>query len=790
MTHACVSTLNQAQFLQQLLTGPPYCEAKIGRLRAETHSDVNATISAAEPTPGFDMGMHEEPVKTHETDGAERDRLEALSGLWISGTAPERRFDVIAQLAATLLETPMAFITFVEKDLQHFKATVGLEICDIPRSISFCTHTIQHDDAFVVLDTHADSRFVDNPLVTGAPFARFYAGVPLITSDGFRVGSLCIGDTVPRLAFDQRQRETMKHLASLTMEQMRLRQEEIIRSTVLNFSDATGLAFFSINATGKIEFVNRAALDLFGYERSEMVGQPIDIIIPDRLRGAHNAGLARVLAGGTTRLIGKTVEVVARKRDETEVPIEISLSLWTDERGIGMGAIIRDISDRRERDARLLRMANRDTLTGLSNRHHFENLLQEALSESGSTTVALLDLDGFKDVNDSLGHAVGDDLLQAVAVRLPSVLPADVTVARFGGDEFAILFPKDIVTDQAEASIRAVLTAFELPFEVGGHVFQLEASIGFALAPAHGEDAEELLASADFALYKAKQAGGNAMLMFEPDMRNDSIARRSTQDELLHALQGGELVLHYQPQVSLSDGHIFGMEALIRWHHPKHGLLFPGAFLPALESSSLALPVGWWVLNEACRQAAEWKAKDLPPIKVSVNLFAAQYRAGTLVQHVIDALADHGLDTSSLCLEVTETIALLNNDNALIAVRTLRDLGVGIAFDDFGTGYASLSSLQRFPLTTLKIDRSFISDMLANPHDAAITRAMLTMGNDLGLETIAEGIETEEQELALRMLGCKAGQGYRFGKALPPEQATAFLMTAGKTQRTKRAARS
>ncbi|WP_426227683.1 putative bifunctional diguanylate cyclase/phosphodiesterase [Pararhizobium sp. DWP3-4] len=716
-----------------------------------------------------------------DTDGTlERDRLEALSNLWIAGTAPEPRFDTIANLAAQLFDAPMAFITLVEKDMQRFKAMHGINVPDIARCISVCTHTIESGQVLVIDDMLEDPRFANNPMVTGAPFLRFYAGTPLTTDKGFRLGALCIADTVPRRDFGERQRTTLDLLGTLVMEQIRLRRTEIIRSTVMNFSAATELAFFAIDTAGRIEFVNRAALNLFGYRQDEMVGQLIDIIIPDRFRGAHHAGLARVLAGGTTKLIGKTVEVVARKRDQTEVPIEISLSLWNDERGVGMGAVIRDITDRRERDARLLRMANQDTLTGLSNRHSFENLLQEVLSENRAATVALLDLDGFKDVNDSLGHAVGDALLQAVAVRLPSVLAADVTVARFGGDEFAILLPGDRPADEAMVTIDAVLTAFEGPFDVGGNVFQLAATIGIALAPHHGTDAEELLASADFALYRAKQAGGGTMLMFEPEMRSDSLARRATQDELLRALKNSELVLYYQPQVCLEDGHILGVEALIRWQHPQHGLLYPACFLPAVESSSLALPVGWWVLREACRQAAAWRASGLPPIKVSVNLFAAQYRAATLVQHVTNALAEHNLPPCALGLEVTETIALLNDDNALAAVHHLRDLGVGIAFDDFGTGFASLSSLQRFPLTTLKIDRSFISEMTENPHDAAITRAMLMMSNELGLETIAEGIETEEQEISLRLLGCKAGQGYRYGKALPPDQ-TAMLLAQGFT---------
>lgn len=724
--------------------------------------------------------MDMDTADADESSKTERGRLEALSSLWISGTAPEPRFDTIAQLAAQLFDAPMAFVTLVDKDMQRFKALHGVSLPDIPRSLSVCNHTIASGHALVVDDMLEDPRFAGNPLVTGSPFIRFYAGTPLTTAEGFHIGALCIADTKPRSDFGERQRTTLTLLGALVMEQIRLRREEIVRSTVMNFSDATELAFFALDAAGRIEFVNRAALKLFGYDQDEMIGQLIDIIIPDRFRGAHHAGLARVLAGGTTKLIGKTVEVVARKRDQTEVPIEISLSLWNDERGVGLGAVIHDITDRRERDARLLRMANQDTLTGLSNRHRFENLLQEVLSEDKSATIALIDVDDFKDVNDSLGHAVGDALLHAVAVRLPSVLAADVTVARFGGDEFAILLPGHKPADEAMAAIDAALSAFETPFDVGGHVFQLAASIGIALAPQHGADAEELLASADFALFRAKQAGGGTMLMFEPEMRSASLARRATQDELLRALKNGELVLYYQPQVSLEDGRIHGVEALIRWQHPRHGLLYPTDFLPAVESSALALPIGWWVLREACRQAAEWRAIGLPPIKVSINLFAAQYRAVTLVQHVISALAEHKLPPSALGLEVTETIALLNDDNAVAAVHRLRDLGVGIAFDDFGTGFASLSSLQRFPLTTLKIDRTFISEMTENPHDAAITRAMLMMSAELGLETIAEGIETEEQERALRRLGCKAGQGYRYGRALPPDQ-TAVLLAIGVT---------
>ena len=265
------------------------------------------------------------------------------------------------------------------------------------------------------------------------------------------------------------------------------------------------------------------------------------------------------------------------------------------------------------------------------------------------------------------------------------------------------------------------------------------------------------------------------MRIYDPAMRSELAARRALRDELRHGLRSGQLALHYQPQVHMESGRIFGLEALIRWQHPQRGLLLPGAFLPALERSALALEIGWGTLDEACREAAALKAKGHGDIKMGVNLFPAQLRAPNLCRKVADALERHRLDPSLLELEVTETIALHDDDQSLEAMTALRDIGVGIAFDDFGTGYASLSSLQRYPLTTLKIDRGFVRDLLEKPRDAAITRALIAMSRELGLETIAEGIETVEQERFLRSLGCPAAQGYRYGKPMPAQDIERFL---------------
>ncbi len=535
---------------------------------------------------------------------------------------------------------------------------------------------------------------------------------------------------------------------------------------VARFADATNLALISIDSRGNIEFANPSACRLFGYSRSEMIGQPITIIIPERMRGAHMAGLQNASEGHRLNLAGKTVEVSALKRDGSEVPIEITLSVWRDKQGFCAGAVITDISERREREGRLLRLASQDTLTGLLNRHRFTALLEETLNEGRQATVILLDLDGFKDINDTHGHLVGDSLLQAIGVRLPYALRPDAHIARIGGDEFAVLLQDVSGPLEASSQASAIIEAFAKPYEVSGHILDLGASIGFALSPTHGVDGEALIASADFALYRAKTAGGNAIRMYDHSMRSETSARREMRDELLKGLRRGELELFYQPQVSLIDGSIVGLEALIRWHHPVRGLLPPGAFLPALEQSALALEIGWWTLDEAAKHASELQRAGYP-IKVGVNLFPEQLRALNLIHKVANVLQRHSLRPDRLELEVTEKIALANDDRSIEAIMAARKLGVGIAFDDFGTGFASLSSLQRYPLTTLKIDRGFIQHITSSSSHTAITKALIGLGTDLGLDVIAEGIETREQEQALLALGCPSGQGYRYGKPIP-----------------------
>lgn len=552
------------------------------------------------------------------------------------------------------------------------------------------------------------------------------------------------------------------------------------------FAETTEFALLVIDATGTINFVNAAAEKMFGYQRLEMLGQTLDMIIPDRLRGAHSVGVTRVGNGHPSKLSGKTVEVSALRRDGTEFPIELSLSVWNGPNGVAMGGMIRDISERRQRDQRLHRLAHHDPLTGLPNRLRFSETLQAELSAGHTAAALLLDLDGFKKVNDGLGHATGDSLLQALAVRLPAVLDAETVLARFGGDEFAVMLPGVGDPLQAVECAEAILEAFGTSFKVGDHSLKLGASVGIAIGPMHGQDAEELVASADLALYQAKQEGGRSFRLFEPAMRGLTAMRRLINDELIRAIGGGELVLHYQPQIHIRTGEICGAEALLRWQHPTRGLLFPGSFLPALETHTLALQVGSWILDEACRQAATWRAAGHPTFRISVNLFAAQVDAGNLAEVVADTLDRHNLAPDALEVEVTETIVLDNGDREREQFRQLLAKGVRVAFDDFGTGHASLSMLMQFPLTTLKIDRGFVHELGSSRKNAAIVRALLHMGREMGLDVVAEGIETDLQESVLLDMGCRLGQGFLHGKAIQADSFSELLRKAHRPHRSTR----
>ncbi len=574
---------------------------------------------------------------------------------------------------------------------------------------------------------------------------------------------LCIGDTRPRESFDANTCEKLEDLAALATTLVEESRTNLPDRAISSFAKVMGLALITSNAAGKITYWNPAAEDIFGHSASEAIGRPIEIIIPERFREYHVAGMKRVSTTGVSNLSGKTIELVAVRKNGSEFSVEMRLASWLGPDGIEIGAQIHDITDRRERELRLEHLAHHDALTGLANRNGFSKKL-EAVIARGHATVFAIDLDRFKEVNDTFGHAVGDTLLQGVAVRLVGLLEPGATVARLGGDEFAILLPGNGAQSSATATAKLLNDAFKEPFVLSGHRMQIGLSIGIGLAPLHAEDAEELLLRADLALLEAKKIGQDNIRVFDPPIANQLTARRAFKDELRLATERGEWELTYQPQVRLSDQELIGVEALLRWKHPERGLLFPADFLNTLETHLVAHEVGEWVIDEACRQMAVWRMQGLDVQRMALNLFAAQFTNGNLGKAIGHALEKHALSPADIEIEITETIALRSDDQILTALNELRDCGINIAFDDFGTGFASLSTLARLPVTRLKIDRSFVHDLCNRPQGAAIVSAVISLGRSLNLEVTAEGIETDEQRIRLLALGCREGQGYLFGK--------------------------
>lgn len=520
-----------------------------------------------------------------------------------------------------------------------------------------------------------------------------------------------------------------------------------------------------LDPAGQYLRVSPSSLATIGYHPEEMVGR----------NGREFVHTEDIESTRREMLLARTGEHIrnfeARYRHKSGRTVPLAWSgVWSEpeQKYFFFG---RDMTEAKGVETRLRHLAHYDQLTGLRNRLSLRGDIEKALNGGDLArplTIAVLDLDGFKDVNDTLGHAVGDRLLQEISARLTSASDA-IRVYRLGGDEFVVLIDGCGDPLVATETMETVLKRLTAQIHVDGHQVFVGASVGLAMAPAHGLNADDLLANADLALYHGKASGGRSCQLYVPTLRAGAQHRRELDIELRRAYTNQEFVLYFQPQVRSSDGVVTGAEALLRWQHPERGILAPGAFIDALCNSAVAVETGRWILASACRTAALWRAKGLPPIRMGVNLFPAQFRNGSLVQDVEQALTDSGLPAEALELEITENIALGREEEILSALKALRARGVAIAFDDFGTGYASLSCLTRYPLTRIKIDRSFIQKIDAQSplEDSAIVRSIIMMGRNLGLDVTAEGVETAAQANFLGAEGCAELQGFFFSRPLP-----------------------
>jgi diguanylate cyclase (GGDEF)-like protein/PAS domain S-box-containing protein len=458
----------------------------------------------------------------------------------------------------------------------------------------------------------------------------------------------------------------------------------------------------------------------------------------------------------------------------TKIPLK-------DRRGriIGTMGIAHDITDRKQAEVEIRYMALHDALTGLPNRILLEDRLTQGIAlarrSQKSIAVLMLDLDHFKNVNDSFGHYTGDRLLEAVSKRLQTSLRESDIVARLGGDEFVIGVPMIADSRDIEAVAQKILAALDKPFRIEGRDLQISASIGIAEYPADGENPGVLLQFADAAMYEAKKKGRGVFCFFTPKLTEATQRRQKLESDLHHACDRGEFVLHYQPLISINAGRITAVEALLRWYHPEEGVILPNEFIPQLEEMGLMVEVGEWVLRTACLQNVAWRKEGLPRIRVAVNLSAQQFCRGNIVHTVERTLNETGLEPKWLELELTESLTLDDSETTIKIMQDLKRIGISLSLDDFGTGWSSLSYLRKFPLDRIKIDRSFMRDIASEPAAEALVRSILSLGRDLGLDCVAEGVETRQQLDYLQKQKCTEMQGFLYSPAVPEAECSALL---------------
>ncbi len=568
--------------------------------------------------------------------------------------------------------------------------------------------------------------------------------------------------------------DLLRNHAELLAQQVRTRNEDLGR--LRTAMDATADAIFLIDRdTLRFVEVNATACALLGYSREELLERgPVNlgtgtIEQVEKMFDAVIAGLGA----------GRPSEVSLRRKDGSELVVDVTRVAQRFGDSWLIVAVVRDITDRKSSERRLYRLAHFDVLTGLPNRAHFHDALRLALAagRDGSLQLSVLfiDLDHFKNVNDTLGHAIGDELLAQVSQRLSACVGAGDTIGRLGGDEFAVLLASRQGASGTDGVVRRIRETLLRPFDLRGHAMVVTVSIGITSCPGDATDAETLLKYADIAMYRAKLGGRNCDCRFTPQMHNDVLERLDLEIALRKAVDNGEFVVHYQPKVRLADGDISGLEALLRWQRPGYGMVQPGGFIPVLEECGLMPRVGMWVIGTVCEQVSQWMRSSIGRMPVAVNVTQRQFIEGDLKHDIAAMLARHGTPADLLELELTEGSLMAHTDRTMTALSELRAMGMQISVDDFGTGYSSLAYLRQFPLDKLKIDIAFIRDITTKPDDAAVTLAIIRLAHSLNLEVIAEGVETAAQVEFLKHHGCEQVQGYYFSRPLAPDALEAFV---------------
>ncbi len=608
----------------------------------------------------------------------------------------------------------------------------------------------------------------DHSAVAAAIRAGRAHSVALRDDGAGALGVLGIADLEGDRPLDEVTVRALDDVAVVVASQLAARCREVRQSVsearFRNIAATSPDPIMCVNAAGITTFWNRAAEELFGYSSVDMIGTPLIRIIPERGRGEFFADMARAAAALDGAPLDQRVRAEGMRRDGSLVQVELSLSSWREGDEMAVGAIVRDLTAQLETERRLYRLATTDSLTGLKNRAAAHEALAARVDRARPLTFVMIDLDGFKEVNDTLGHTVGDEVLSCAAARIHENVGDGAMVGRLGGDEFVVVVDGDDV-DAARVLGQRVIDAVSGGYVAKAQQVEIGASAGVAMYPRDADSAEMLVSAADLALYRAKARGRGTVHVYEPSLREDAVVQHTLRHELREAFAHGEFELVYQPQWAHDGETLVGAEALMRWNHPTRGQLSPAAFIDTLADKPIAPQVGEWVIRTALTQAARWR-EHVPGFRVAVNLFESQLRSGTLVNTVAQLLHEMGLPGDALELELVETILTRDDEDTLEVLRSLRGLGVHLAFDDYGTGFASLSLLKLYPVSRLKIDRTFVHHVDVDASNSAVVRAVMYLADVFQLEVVAEGIETDAELRVLKDAGCAAYQGYLLGKPM------------------------
>lgn len=715
----------------------------------------------------------------------ERERLDALRELRIIDTDADPVLDRICELSREMLDVPVAIVSLLDENEQWFKSRSGIDLDRTSREVAFCNYTLLGDEPFVVEDACRDPRFARNPLVTGEQHVRAYAGVPLAITPGLNIGTLCCIDTDPR-SFSVRERRMLADLGAVVLGQFRLHQANLkVEDQAIVLRDRNAILArmeqFACVGGFELDLATRhlswsdnlyrlydmrpgegtsveIALAAYSAQDRAKIVRMLDTLTSDT---SYDGELAFTSVTGTKRWVRLRWEVVAAQGRPSKLT-----------------GILQDVSERRAAEAKMAWTSLHDPLTELPNRqlltHELEKALDHARLAGSKLGLLFVDIDRFKEVNNTLGHAAGDALLRIAAERLSDVAGPSNLVARHGGDEFAVIVhPVQSVAEMDEVARRIVARLGE-PAMHDGMQLNLRASVGVSVFPQPARNSLELLTQADMALYAAKAAGKDRLAFYNPMMRTKMQRRAGMLGRAQEALDRGSVVPFYQPKVSLATGEITGFEALLRI--VEDGTIHPpAAILDAFDDAALSVRIGERMLDRIVTQMRDWTVAGLRFGSVALNVGAAEFST-SLAENVLGRLADAKLGPECLEIEVTESVFLGDRSEQVGAVLTaFHAAGVMIALDDFGTGYASLSHLRKFPVSWLKIDRSFVSGIDAEPEAAAIVDAVAGLARSLGIGIVAEGVETEGQLRFLRDRKCEVGQGYLFGKPMAGARVPGFL---------------